>query len=130
MSAVKDYRDLTVWQTAMQLVNEVYKLVKLLPREEVYVLPDQMRRSAVAVPSNIAEGFGRRTGKEYVQFLSISRGSLFELQTQIEIAIMQDFFPKDQTETVLHLAESTSKMINSLIRSIQNPKTQAPEPRT
>ena len=71
---MKNYRELIVWQKAMSLVKDVYKIAHLLPKEEVYALSDQMRRSAISVPSNIAEGFGRDSVKEYAHFLSIAKG--------------------------------------------------------
>lgn len=79
-----DFRELKVWQKAMELTVEIYSIVKLLPREETYALSDQMRRAAVSVPSNIAEGQGRETMKEFIRFLSVARGSLRELSTQLE----------------------------------------------
>ena len=80
------FRDLTVWQRSMQLTVAVYRLTQKFPREEIYGLTSQIRRSAISVPSNIAEGHGRLNTGEYRQFLGIARGSNFELQTQIEIA--------------------------------------------
>src|SRR3954451_22493418 len=86
MSHVRTYRDLLVWQKGMQLVTSVYQAVKMFPRDEVYGLTSQLRRCAVSIPSNIAEGHSRSTRKEFLRFLEISLGSLFELQTQLEIA--------------------------------------------
>ena len=80
-----DYKQLIVWHKSMDLVVEVYSLVKLLPKEELYALSDQMRRAVVSIPSNISEGLGRNSDKEFIQFLSVSRGSLWELATQIEV---------------------------------------------
>jgi len=80
------FRDLVVWQRAMQLTVAIYRLSQKFPREEIYGLTSQIRRSAVSVPSNIAEGHGRLNSGEYRQFLGIARGSNFELQTQLEIA--------------------------------------------
>ena len=79
--AVNSCEDLIVWQKAMDLTTEIYRLVKFLPREETYALSDQMRRAAVSIPSNIAEGHGRNSNKEFANFLSIARGSLTELRT-------------------------------------------------
>ena len=78
---VKSYQDLLVWQKAMELVTEIYRIAKLLPREELYALSDQMRRSAVSIPSNIAEGQARNSTKEFINFLSVAKGSNAELQT-------------------------------------------------
>jgi len=83
---MSDYKDLQVWQESMNLVEEVYKLVKLLPKEETYALSDQLRRAVVSIPSNIAEGQNRNTGKEFIQFLYISLGSASEVETQLLIA--------------------------------------------
>ena len=79
--AFNSCEDLIVWQKAMDLTTEIYRLVKFLPREETYALSDQMRRAALSIPSNIAEGHGRNSNKEFANFLSIARGSLTELRT-------------------------------------------------
>ena len=117
-----DFRQLKVWQKAMDLTIEVYKLVKLLPREELYSLSDQMRRAVISIPSNIAEGQGRQSDKEYVRFLSVARGSLWELLTQIEICERLNYVAKDQTITVRTLITEISKMLNALSKAI-NPTT-------
>jgi len=83
----KSFKDLIVWQKAYQLVKEVYEFTKLFPKDELYSLSQQMRRAAIAIPSNIAEGYGRQSDKEYRQFLSIAYGSLCELETQYLLAI-------------------------------------------
>ena len=80
------YRQLAVWQKAMQLVKLVYAQIRLLPPEERFALADQMRRAVTSIPSNIAEGNGRASNRDYAHFLAIARGSLFEVMTQIEIA--------------------------------------------
>ena len=84
--ASKNYRDLIAWHKAVDLVEELYKLTRDFPKEEAYALTSQMRRAAVSIPSNIAEGEGRRSGNEFGHFLSIAHGSLRELETQIMIA--------------------------------------------
>ena len=109
------YKNLEVWQKSMQLVTDVYRLVKQLPREETYALADQIRRSAVSVPSNIAEGSSRNSKKEFVQFLYISLGSLCELETQILIAKNIGY-----VKNIDHLNRETTiikKMLNALISS-------------
>ena len=80
------YRDLTVWKKSMDLVEEVYRIIGRFPKSETYALADQMKRCAVSIPSNIAEGLARNSVKEFIQFLHISLGSLYELQTQLEIS--------------------------------------------
>lgn len=109
------YQDLLVWQKSMQLVKEVYALVKLLPKEETYALSDQMRRAAVSIPSNIAEGYSRNSDKELMQFLYIARGSKAELETQIKIGIMLNYFSETQAEKALNLCVEVGKMLNSFI---------------
>ena len=113
-----DFRDLKVWQKAMELTKEVYSLVKLLPREETYALSDQMRRAVVSIPSNIAEGEGRNSEKDFVRFLSQARGSLWELSTQLEICEQVGYLDKKQIETAFGMIIEVSKMINSLSKSL------------
>ena len=118
MGNVTTFKDLIVWQKAMELVKETYILVKKLPKEETYVLSDQMRRSAISIPSNIAEGNGRKSKSEYIRFLDISRGSLYELETQIYIGVMLGFFDESETQEILLLITEINKMINSLITKL------------
>lgn len=104
-----------VWQKAMDLTVEIYSLIKLLPREETNALADQMRRAVVSIPSNIAEGHGRNSDKEFIKFLTISRGSLLELETQIEICHRVGYFKAHQTDSASSLMIEISKMLNALI---------------
>ena len=114
-----DYRQLKVWQKAMDLTVEIYSIIKYLPREETYALSDQLRRSAVSIPSNIAEGQGRNSDKEFVNFLSIARGSLWELETQIEICERLSYIDSSQKENVFTQTEEVGKMLNALAHSIE-----------
>ena len=109
------YRELIVWQRAMQLVKEIYNLSKKLPKEELYGLSSQMQRAAVSVPSNIAEGQARDGKKEFIQFLKIARGSKAELQTQLLICVDIGYLSESEINTAMNLAEETGKMISSLI---------------
>lgn len=93
---LKSYKNLVVWQKAMDLVVEVYTLVKKLPKEEKYALSDQMRRSVVSIPSNIAEGYTRNSTTEYLRFLSIANGSRTELETQLIIYVSNIYRRKIQ----------------------------------
>ena len=102
----------------MDLTIEVYSLVKHLPKEETYALSDQMRRAVVSVPSNIAEGQGRSSDKEYVHFLSMARGSLWELMTQLEICERLHYFDKTQTLLSRSLITEISKMLKALSNSL------------
>ena len=113
--AVKRYEDLVVWQKAMQLAKMVYGVQKQLPKAEIYGLGDQIRRAAVSIPSNIAEGFGRDTEKEFRHFLSIARGSLFETKTQLQLAESLGYLTIDSE--LLALFSEVAKLINGLCRS-------------
>ena len=115
-----DYRDLKVWQKAIELTSEVYKLVKLLPNEERYALSDQIRRAVVSVPSNIAEGRGRGTNKEFVRYLLMSRGSLWEVSTQLEICERLQYLNNEEMPNARQLITEISKMINALASSFSN----------
>ena len=115
---VTHFRDLLVWQKAMDLVEEVYRLVKQLPREETYALSDQMRRAAVSIPSNIAEGQARNSSKEFRQFLSIALGSRAELQTQILICERLQYLSREQTKAALVLTEELGKMVYALKQAL------------
>jgi four helix bundle protein len=109
-----DFRDLIVWQKSMSLAKEVYTLVKLLPREETYVLSDQMRRAVVSVASNIAEGHGRDSSKEFVRFLSVARGSLRELATQLELCILCGYLNQTNVINANSLIVEVDKMLTAL----------------
>ena len=112
------YRDFIVWQKAIDLSVEVYRLVKLLPREETYALSDQMRRAVVSIPSNIAEGQGRSSAKEFAHFLTIARGSQKELETQLYICTKIGYLTEEEASNALKLCEEIGKMLNSLIMKI------------
>ncbi|MBQ9164272.1 MAG: four helix bundle protein [Bacteroidaceae bacterium] len=109
-----NYKELRVWQKSMDLTTKIYNLVKLLPKEETYALSDQMRRAAISIPSNIAEGQGRNSDKEYINFLSIARGSLWELETQLEICVRLGYVEQSIIADTLDLITEVSKMINGL----------------
>jgi four helix bundle protein len=113
------YRDLVVWQKAKQLSLAVYRLTKAFPREEIYGLTSQLRRAAVSVVSNIAEGQGRNTIGEFLQFLGHARGSLSELQTQLEIASELGYIKPTDFEKIEDEAEHVRAMILRLIESLQ-----------
>ena len=116
--AIKDYKDLIVWQKSMDLVVEIYRLIKKLPKEEIYGISDQMRRSAVSIPSNIAEGYNRVSVKEYVRFLYMIKGSRAELETQIFICIRLGYLTESDCEIALNLLTEISKMLTSIIQKI------------
>jgi len=117
--ASRNYRDLIAWQKAMELVEEVYKVTRGFPKEEVYALTSQMHRAAVSIPSNIAEGEGRRSGNEFSHFLSIAHGSLRELETQILIAQRLLYLTDAQVETLFSMTEEIGRLINGLANSLK-----------
>ena len=102
----------------MDLTTDIYKLVKLLPKEETYALSDQVRRAAVSIPSNIAEGQGRNSDKEFVNFLSIARGSLWELESQIEICERLGYIDNVAKSDMFLRTAEVSKMLNALSNSL------------
>ncbi|MGB7546903.1 MAG: four helix bundle protein [Terracidiphilus sp.] len=114
------FRDLVVWQRAMQLTVAIYRLTREFPREEMYGLTSQIRRSAVSLPSNIAEGHGRLNTGEYRQFLGIARGSNFELQTQLEIARALEFGNSKALNEADGLSHEVGKMLYAILESIKN----------
>ena len=112
---MEGYKDLIVWQKSMKLVSDIYKLTRMLPKEEIYGLTNQMRRAAVSIPSNIAEGYERETKKDFVKFLYIAKSSRAELETQIYICIQENYLTKEQASTVLDLCTEIKRMVSSLI---------------
>lgn len=118
---MQNYTDLNVWQKSMDLVEEVYTLVKRLPKEEMYALSSQLRRAAVSIPSNIAEGNGRSSRKEYLRFLLISRGSTFEVETQLLICVKVEYLVEEEIERAMTLCSEVKKMLNGLIRNLSAP---------
>ena len=113
---MRSYEDLLVWQKAMLLAKTVYSLQKGLPKEEVYGLGDQIRRAVVSVPSNIAEGFGRGSDTEFKRFLSIARGSLFEVKTQLQLAEGLGFL--EVNNEIVALIDEVGKLINGLSNAL------------
>jgi four helix bundle protein len=115
VAEIKNFRELIVWKRAMELVVETYQLVKHLPKEETYALSDQIRRAAVAIPSNIAEGNGRGTPKDYARFLAMARGSKYELETQLMICVMLQYLTKEQIKKAMMLSDEIGRMLNVII---------------
>ena len=115
---VISYRDLIVWQKSMDFVKKLYRITKFLPKSELYGLSSQMRRAAVSVPSNIAEGQQRKNTKEFCQFLRISYGSAAELETQILLS--QSIYPEIDFSKAESLLQEIRKMLNSLIQKLEN----------
>lgn len=119
MKAVVNFKELIVWQKSMNLVTVIYSNTKDFPKSEVFGLTSQLRRSAVSVPSNIAEGFGRKSNAEFRRFLNISNGSLNEALTQADLAFRVGYLKKEQLEEIEKLYTEVAKMINSLSKSLK-----------
>lgn len=117
---VQSFRDLSVWKKSMQMAVAVYRLTEAFPRDEVYGLSSQMRRAAVSIPSNIAEGHGRLGSNEYKQFLGIARGSNFELQTQLEIARALGKGDSKLIDEAEGLSHEVGKMIYGILGAIKD----------
>ena len=114
----KNYKNLIAWQKAHAMVPEVYQALAQLPREEKYALADQIRRAAISVPANIAEGHGRQHQKEFCQFLGIARGSLSELETLLILAQDLGYLPPTKLEQLEAMTQEIGKLINGLMRTL------------
>jgi four helix bundle protein len=116
---IKSFKDLKIWQKGIEIVKDIYKLTKKFPREELYGLASQMRRSSVSLPSNIAEGFKRYHNKEYKQFLYIALGSSAELETQLIISEELKYINNEDAKGVYEKLDHLSRMITSLMRKLK-----------
>lgn len=115
---MNSYKELIVWKKSMNLVVLIYKLIEQLPENEKYGLIPQIKRSSISIPSNIAEGYGRFYKKDYSRFLQIARGSLYENQTQLELALNLGFLKEDDLNEIKELSLEIEKMLNSLIKKL------------
>jgi len=126
---VKSFRDLDVWHLGVELAETIYRVTARFPKCELFALSSQMRRAAVSIPSNIAEGRSRDSTREFLHFLAISKGSLAELETQLELAIRLDY-----TDSDLHAARTQSEVLGKKLSRLQTsvrarlPKPQSPTP--
>ena len=116
---IQTYRDLTVWQQGMDLVVEIYRLANMFPQQEIFALTSQIRRAAVSIPANIAEGHGRLHRGDYLRHLSIARGSLMEVETHLQIAVRLNYLSRDQVKATWTLLQETGRLLNGLIRSLE-----------
>ncbi|MEO1074764.1 MAG: four helix bundle protein [Bacteroidota bacterium] len=123
--SIESYTDLLVWQRAMDLVDSVYAVTRSFPKSEQFGLTAQVRRAVVSIPSNIAEGWGRPSRKDFLRFLYIARGSLYEVETQLRIAKRQGFVHGDDLTGMLSQAETLSKMLLGLTRSLEKRRATA-----
>ena len=112
---MKSYKELDAWKISMNLAKEIYLVTKRFPKEEIYALTSQTKRAAISIPSNIAEGIGRQYKKDTLQFLHISRGSLYELETVLNIAVMVEILQEEEFNKVIELLDKSLKILNGLI---------------
>ena len=117
-----DYKNLLVWQKAMDLTCAIYEITKNLPDSEKYLLTDQMRRAAVSIPSNIAEGQGRDSANEFYRFLTISHGSLKELETQLILCERLRYLSTEQVQAIMILMAETGRLLGGLLSKIKSDK--------
>lgn len=113
------FRDLLIWQKSMILVTEIYQLTNSFPKEEIYGLSSQIRRSSISIPSNIAEGYGRDGNKDYLKFLNIAIASLFEMQTQLEISFNLKYITEIQFNKIHEESREIERMLSSFTRKIK-----------
>ncbi|MEQ1789195.1 MAG: four helix bundle protein [Rickettsiales bacterium] len=124
--SIKNYRDLEVWQKSISLVTHIYKLTATFPKEELYGLSSQIRRAAISVPSNIAEGNSRRTTKDFMRFLDIAYASVAEVETQIYISNNLGYTTEKQVSSILDDYSEVGKMLNGLLSSLEKKLFSAP----
>ena len=120
MSTVKSFEELIIWQESRKFANNVYKLTKEFPQEELYSLTSQMRRAAVSVMSNIAEGFDRRATKEFISFLVIARASISEVQNDLYLSLDLNYINNEDFKTYYNHAQKIGKLINGLITYLKS----------
>ena len=116
---ISSYKDLIVWQKSIELVTTIYSLTKNFPSEEKFGIVNQLNRAVVSIPSNIAEGWGRESSKNYLQFLRISRGSLMEVETLILISKNLNYINEENFKTISDKIEEVGKILQGLIKSMQ-----------
>ena len=117
---IQSYKDLKVWQTGMDLAEKCYLVTRNFPQEELYGMISQVRRAAASIPANIAEGHGRKSRKEYIQFLYIAQGSLKELETHLMLSKRVKLSSSDVIDSLLNQCESVGRLLSALIRALEN----------
>jgi four helix bundle protein len=120
---LKSYGELIAWQKAMDLVKSVYEAVRTFPKEEIYGLTSQLKRAVVSIPSNIAEGQGRKSAREFLHHLSIAYGSLMEVETQILIAVRLAYLNQQDAEQITERTAEVGRLINGLSTALTNKQT-------
>jgi four helix bundle protein len=123
MGNIKTYRDLLVWQKSLILVTNIYKASKSFPKDETYGVTSQIRRCAISIPSNIAEGYGRNSTSDYIRSLHIATGSLYELQTQLEICLNLQYLNKSNFGKLYESSREIERMLSSLTKKLNDKRT-------
>jgi len=121
MLEIRGFKDLKVWQKGLDIAEQCYFLTKRFPKEELYGMVQQIRRSAASIPANIAEGYGRKHTKEYVRFLTIAQGSLNELETHLILSSRVGLCKTQDTEVIMTLLQEESRMLVSLMKKLEQP---------
>ncbi|MFP4409980.1 four helix bundle protein [Coleofasciculus sp.] len=119
MSEIKDFKDLKIWEKGMRIAQKCYSLTKIFPKEETYGMIQQIRRAAVSIPANIAEGYGRRSSGDYARFLNIAQGSVNELETHLLLSVRIKFCTVNDIELIINDLKEESRMIISLINKLK-----------
>ena len=117
---MKTYKELEVWKRSTQMVIDIYTITKNFPKDELYGITSQLRRAAVSIPANIAEGHGRNYSKETIQFLHIARGSLYETETLLELSFRVGYIDTSEQTFLTNTLNECIRMLNGLIRHFQN----------
>ena len=117
---IKDFRDLEIWQLGVRIVRDIYVLTERFPRKEIYGLASQMRRAAVSIPSNIAEGFDRFHTRDFIRFLLVARGSCSELETHVELSAMLNYIPEETRNTLVDELKLEGRKLNRLIYRLRH----------
>ncbi len=125
MGTIRSYRDLEAWKRAMLLAVEAYRVSEQFPRSELFGLTQQLRRASVSVPSNIAEGHGRRARQAYINHLNIALGSLAEFETQLTLAIRLGFVGESQTDVAARYARESGQLVMALVHALEKPQNAA-----
>jgi four helix bundle protein len=125
MSAIRSYRDLDAWQRALTLAVEAYRISERFPRQELFGLTNQLRRAAVSVPSNIAEGHGRRSRQAYINHLNIALGSLAELETHLTLATRLGCVDESVTKDLVRYARESGQLVMALVHALEKPQSAA-----
>ena len=121
MAGAQTYKELLIWQKGMELAETVYKITADFPTSEVYALTNQIRRSAVSVPSNVAEGYGRKSNASFAQYLRIARGSLYEMETQLILANRINYIKNDKLlDVAFTMIEEEGKMLNTFLKRLED----------